>query len=253
LALSIAAGTEPAVLSPTAIKCWQQGQEALRNGKADEAITLYRRSLQIDPKLSRNYLSLAAAYSGKGDDGRAVEYLTRYIECQPDHVSVRVHLAEILLRLERPEAARLQFERCIVDLQEGGEIEAEKLIHCEARLVKLAEILQDEYAENLHRGIGLYLLACQRATMPNTEEEPAAEGLLFKAARELRAAGAERPEEARPCWYLHKVWSRLAQQQPAERWLRAAADAAAFTDLTPAERRELHATCNSAAVLRTRK
>jgi tetratricopeptide (TPR) repeat protein len=235
------------------MQCWQQGQEALRDGKADEAIALYRRSLQIDPKLSRNYLSLAAAYSGKGDDGRAVEYLARYLQFQPDHVSVRAHLAEILLRLERPEAARLQFERCIVDLQDGGEIEAEKLIHCEARLVKVAEILQDEYAEDLHRGIGLYLLACQRATVPDAEEEPSAQGLLFKAARELSAAGAERPEEARPCWYLHKVWSRLAQQQPAERWLRAAADAAAFSDLTPAERRELQTTYHSAAVLHARK
>ena len=63
-----------------------------------------------------------------------------------------------------------------------------------------------------------------------------AESLLCKAAGELILARRERPDEARPCWYLFEVWSQLAQRQPAARWLRAAEDAAPFSYLTPAER-----------------
>src|SRR5258708_2688683 len=236
--LSGATAADPTMPTP-AVQCWQMGQEALRDGNVDKAIALYQRSLQLDPELSRNYLSLAAAYCAKGADGRGVENWTSYLQKQPDHVAVRAHLAEILLRVQCPEAARAQFERCVTDLQERSEIDPGKLIHCHSRLGELAEIFEDEYAERLHRGIGLYLLACQRANLPDPDGDLAVQGLLFKAARELSAAHLERPEVARPCWYLHEVWRRLGQQQPADRWLRAAEAAAAFADLTRVEKAEL--------------
>ena len=69
------------------------------------------------------------------------------------------------------------------------------------------------------------------------------EALLCKAAAELGLARMKRPSEARPCWYLHEVWSRLAQQHPAARWLRAAEAAAPFSYLTPAEQRDLRLAC----------
>ena len=46
--------------------------------------------------------------------------------------------------------------------------------------------------------------------------------------------------DARPCWYLHAVWSDLGQRQPADRWLRAALERPGPEELTPAERRELN-------------
>jgi tetratricopeptide (TPR) repeat protein len=235
-----------------AVQRWQMGQEALRNGNVDEAIELYRQSLQLDGALIRNYLSLAAAYSAKGDDDRALQHLARYVQNQPDHVMARAHLAEMLLRLKRPAAARVQFERCATDMQDHSELDADKLIHCESRLMELAEALDDDYGEHLHRGIGLYLLACQRATLADPNGQLAVQGVLFRAAGELSTARAERPDEARPCWYLHLVWSRLGQQHPANRWLNSAEAAAALADLTPAERRELQAAYR-AAVTQARK
>jgi tetratricopeptide (TPR) repeat protein len=238
---------------PPAVQRWQMGQEALRNGNVDEAIELYRQSLQLDGALTRNYLSLAAAYSAKGDDDRALEHLLRYVQKQPDHVMARAHLAEMLLRLKRPAAARPQFERCAADMQDHPEMDAEKLIHCESRLMELAESFDDDFAEHLHRGIGLYLLGCQRATLPDPNGQLAVQGVFFRAAAELSAARVERPDEARPCWYLHLVWSRLGQQHPANRWLRRAEAAAALADLTPAERRELQAACRAAVATQGRK
>jgi tetratricopeptide (TPR) repeat protein len=243
---------EPAPV-PEAVARWQRGQEALRNGNTDEAIDWYRQSLKLDAELTRNYLSLAAAYSAKGDDDRAVENLTRYVQKQPDHVVARAHLAEMLLKLKRPEAAQIQFERCERLLQDHPEIAADKLIHCESRLMELADNCQDEYAAHLHRGIGLYLLACQRATLPDPQGELAVEGVLFKAVAELSAALADRPDAARPCWYLYKIWSLVGQAHPATRWLRTAEDVALFNDLTPAELRELRAACRRDSLTQWRK
>jgi hypothetical protein len=246
-----AVGDAGAALPPAAVEFWQLGQEALRDGKVDEAITFYRRSLQIDAELSRNYLSLAAAYSAKGDDRGVVEYLTRYVQMEPSHVAIRAHLAEILLRTQHLDAARVQFERCVADLQERAALDPVTLIHCHSQLVELAETSEDEYAQRLNRGIGLYLLACQRARLPDAADEPAAQGLLFRAARELCAARLERPDAARPCWYLHLAWSCLGQQEPSERWLRAAADGPG--DLTRQEKADLEAACHRAAIRRGRK
>jgi tetratricopeptide (TPR) repeat protein len=247
------AAADPTGSTTEAVQRWQLGQEALRNGDVDAAIALYRKSLDLDGKLNRNLLSLAAAFSAKGDDAQAVDFLSRYVEKQPDHVMARVHLAEMLLRLGRRQAARLQFERCARELQDSGDGGADRLIHCEAKLMELAEEFEDEYAEHLHRGIGLYLLACQSAAIADPDSVLAGEGLLFRATRELNCAWAERPDEARPCWYLHKAWAQLAQQQQATRWLHAAQDAAAFSDLSTAERAELRTKWHRLAVAQIRK
>lgn len=244
---------DPTESTTEAVQRWQLGQEALRNGDVDAAIALYQKSLELDGKLNRNLLSLAAAFSAKGDDIRAVDFLSRYVEKQPDHVGARVHLAEMLLRLGRRQAARLQFERCAQDLQESGDGGADRLIHCEAKLMELAEEFEDEYAQHLHRGIGLYLLACQSAAVADPDSVLAGEGLLFRATSELNCAWAERPHEARPCWYLYKAWDQLAQQQQATRWLRAAQDAAAFSDLSAAERAELRTRWHRFGVAQIRK
>jgi hypothetical protein len=108
--------------------------------------------------------------------------------------------------------------------------------------MEMAEQQGDEYEEHLHRGIGLYLLGCRRSAL----DEPgglSAEGFWCKAAAELTLARRLRPSEARPCWYLHLVWVRLGQSQPARRWLRAAGESAPLGGLTPAEGREWRLAC----------
>jgi tetratricopeptide (TPR) repeat protein len=219
---------------------WVQGQEAMHRGKPDEAIRFYEQSLATDAGQQRNHLSLAAAFIQQGNEVGAVGHLAEYLKAFPEHHVVRAHYAELLLRLNRPREARSQFEHFIADVQDDPELGPKHLVHCHSRLMEIAEDEGDEYAEHLHRGIGLYLLGCERAGLPDPEEgDLSVESVLCKAAGELTMAHLARRDEARPCWYLYAVWSRLDQRQPALRHLREADATAPFSYLTPAENRDL--------------
>ncbi|MDW8264626.1 MAG: tetratricopeptide repeat protein [Gemmataceae bacterium] len=226
-------------VKPTAGELWERGQAAMRRGNAAEAIRCYQESLRADPGLDRNHLSLAAAYLEQGDEAAACPHLAQYVAAHPEHVVIRAHLAELLFRLERYAEARHHFEQCVALGQEEEGPANRRLILCHSRLMEIAELSGDEYAIHLHRGIGLFLLALERSALPEAGGLLPTESLLCKAAGELSLARLERPDEARPSWYLYEVWSRLPLRQAALRHLRAAAAAAPFSYLTPAEHRSL--------------
>lgn len=223
-----------------ALVLWQCGQERLGNGDSDKAIFYFQESLKVDPDLACNYLSLAAAYADLGKEKLATQNLGLYVEKRPDHLTARLYYADMLVKQERPQEARVQFERFIADGQDRAQLADEHLIHCHTCLVAIYEAEADEYHEHLNRGLGLFHLACERQALPNPDGECSVESLLLRAAGELMAARRTRRDEARASWYLHRIWSRLGQTQPATRWLRVAAAAAPFDALTPAERRGLH-------------
>jgi tetratricopeptide (TPR) repeat protein len=226
-----------APVAPSAQQLWQRGQEALLDGRTDDGIALYQQSLATDPTLTRNHLSLAAAYLEKGDDEQACVHLRQYVAANPEHLVARVHLADLLRRLKRPDEARVEFERYITAAQDQPPAVSGELVHCHTQLVDLAEADGNEYAEHVNRGIGLYLLA-EEGDGP-ADGDLSREALLFRAAGELSLAHRERPDEARPRWYLYLVWSGLAQRGLARHWLGEADEAAPFTFLTPAESRGL--------------
>jgi hypothetical protein len=235
---------EDAAPAPSEAKrLWEQGQSAMTAGDPDGALVAYKESLRLDRTLTRNHLSLAAAYLAKGMDEAAAKSMATYLELEPDHFAARAHYAELLARLERPAAARAEFEHFIADIQDKSELAEAHLIHTHGRIMEIAEGQGDEYGEHLHRGIGLYLLAVQSGRLPKDGSQLDAESLLCKAAGELTLARQERPDEARPYWYLHMVWNRLARRQPAARWLHFAEVAAATSDLTPSEKRDLRLAC----------
>jgi tetratricopeptide (TPR) repeat protein len=225
---------------------WQEGQQAMVDGRTDAAIGRFQESLRLDPRLARNHLSLAAAYLALGRDAQAAPHLASYLEAQPDHLIVRAHYADLLLRLARPLDARQQFERFVAEVQDHDTLARQHLVHCHSRLMEIAEAQQDAYGEHLHRGIGLYHLACRRADVSDEGGQLTEEGLLCKAAAELTLARMEKPHEARPYWYLYEVWNRLGQQHPAGRCLRTAAETAPLSYLTPTEHRELFLACRQA-------
>lgn len=225
-------------MSP-ARRVWEEGQQARRLGQPDKAMACYKQSLALDAHFAPAHLSLAAAHLELGDDAGACPHLARYVEACPDQIMVRGHYAELLFRLKHMPEARAQFERYVIDAQEDGGPAANNLLHCHSRLMEIAESIEDEYFEHLHRGIGLLLLARARAAIAADGHDPVQESLLCKAAGELTLAHEQRPEEARPCWYLYECWAALAQRQPAARWLGLAHAAAPFTYLSPAEQRSL--------------
>jgi tetratricopeptide (TPR) repeat protein len=228
--------------SAPALHAWEFGQRALAREQLDEAVTHFQLSLRLDSKLAQNHLGLAAVYLARGQDASAADHLEHYLAARPDHATVRGNLAELLLRLDRLDEARAQYERFTADVQDQPRLAAEHLVHCHRRLMEIAQEEGDDYAEHLHRGIGLYRLALKGPSAAG-RSALSTEALLFQAAAELVLARRLRPEEARPCWYLHQVWSRLAHRQPATRWLRAAEAAAPFSALTPAEARGLQLAC----------
>ncbi|MFN4260628.1 MAG: tetratricopeptide repeat protein [Gemmataceae bacterium] len=229
---------------PCAKQLWQQGQEAMRQGQPEQAIAHYQNSLAQKPDESRNYLSLAAAYLEKGDDAGACLYLARYVAAHPDLVQPRCQLAELLIRLRRYKDARHQLEQAVALAQDQTDEKSLALqIRCHARLMEIAEMVADNYHRRLHRGIGLYLMAHERATLPDPDGELPVEMLWCKAARELQAACIYNAEEARPKWYLYQTLLKIAPSRSARPCLDAAQAAAPYSYLTPAERRDLHLAC----------
>lgn len=223
-------------------KAWQVGQQAMDRDHFDDAIRHFRLALQLDPRLAQGHLSLAAAHLALGQDKQAVSHMAAYLQARPGHFLVRMPYAEVLLRLEQLDEAQLQLERFVADVQDHPRIAEDHLIASHTRLMEIATRLGDEYTERLNRGIGLYLLAQRRAELGGEGASGVSEELLCKAAGELTLARMQRPDEARPYWYLHGVWRRLGQQQPAVRSLRAAEQHVGLSYLTPSELRMLHVT-----------
>ena len=190
---------------------------------------------EVDPK---QQLKEAANRLDVGDEAGALPSLTAYVAARPEHAAMRAHLAELLFRLHQPVAAKRHLERYVADAQEQGETSDLHLIHAQTRLVEIAAGEGDVFAERLHRGIGLYLLA-ERECAAREVDDAFVEKTTFLAIAELKAAVAERPDEPRPHWYLFKAWSQLGQRLPAETHLRRARALALLGGLTPAETESL--------------
>lgn len=196
-----------------------------------------------DPVLLEAHLALAVSHLRQGQLAQARPHLAVYVAAHPEHLLLRVRYAELLYRLEQYVEAKKEYQRFVADAQEEGEKFIRQLIQCQGRLMAIAEAEEDRYGEHLHRGIGLFLLACQRSRLPDPEDELSVESLLCKAAGELVLAHAIRTQEAQPCWYLYRVWSQLGQQRQARRWLREAETATPYSYLTPTEQRGLLLAC----------
>ena len=253
LLLAPALQAEEPVVSSVGLETWRKGQDAMLEGNNEKAIALFRESLEQDPKLARNHLSLAAAYLALGENEQAAGQLERYLHAKPDHYVVRGQYAELMLRLDRLDVAREAFERFAEDIEDHERLARQHLANCHGKLLEIATRIEDDYGMHLHRGIGLYWLAQQSRELPDSGDELSTESLLCQAASELVLARRQRTEEARPCWYLHEIWSQLGQRQPALRWLRAAEEAAPFSYLTPNEQRRLHLACRQQAEEGSRK
>ena len=221
-------------------RLWEKGQQTTHQGRPDEPVAPFEKSLGINPASPRCHLSLAAAFLEKNDAGAACQHLGKYLEAYPENLAVRARYAELLAGLHRPREARAQYEMLIACVQDLPGPAEEHLVSPHTRLVEIAEAYEDAYGEHLHRGIALWLLARRRDRLAGAGDELSVETLLCKAAAELTLASWERPREARPCLYLYQVWSQLGQQQPALCRLRQAEEAAPFSYLTPCEQRSLH-------------
>lgn len=224
-----------------AAKAYEAGQKAMDADRFDEAIGQFQLSLKLHPDHAQAHLGLAATYLALGRDPEALVQLRHYLRLHPDHFLIRWHLADVLLRLAQPTEARQHLERFLVAVQQRPQLEDDPVLRCHTRLMEVATLQGDRYAEHLHRGIGLLLLAQRKAELKTARaNKRSIEELLCKSAAELTLARLERPDEARPAWYLHCAWLALGQRQSAERWLRTTKRLATPGSLSPAEMAALH-------------
>jgi serine/threonine protein kinase/Flp pilus assembly protein TadD len=70
-------------------------------GRADEAITAYRKGVEVDPHNSAAYAGLGVALNERREFGEAAKGLRKAVELNPRNVNARVHLSLALNELRR--------------------------------------------------------------------------------------------------------------------------------------------------------
>lgn len=192
---------------------------------------------QNAPGEAADQLALAADALDGGDERRATLHLTTHLADHPDDAMTRAQLAELLYKQNRSSEAREQFEQFVATAQPLSGPVRKHLLHAHTRLMLIAQDENDEYAEQLHRGLGLFVLV-QSWDESNRREESSTNETLTKAVRALRAARAKKPDAARANVYLALAYERMGQLSSARSAWRCAALASPF-DLTPWERDRL--------------
>lgn len=193
-----------------------------------------------EPVFEKDHLSLAAEKLDRGDDAAALPHLKAHVKAHPDAVMIRAYLAELHLKLGNSTASRTEFERVVADAQGSPPGPARRhLVHCHTRLMEIAQALDDPFAEQLHRGIGLLLLVQQWDSEPDRGDEVSTEQTLSKAAAALRKAKDERPDDARVNLYLGDVYERLGSHSAAMTARRSAKAALPDASLTGWEKERL--------------
>ena len=167
-------------------------------------------------------LMRAAECLDRGDESAALPYLQSHVKANPDALMVRAHVAELLFRMGKALEARRQFERFIADAQPTSGQAHKHLVHCHTRLMEIASNTNDDFHENLHRGIGLLLLVKRWDGDAERHDAATSEQTLSKALIALRTARDDRPTDPRVNLYLAEVYKRL-QQPDAEKAARLAA------------------------------
>lgn len=190
------------------------------------------------PDEAADQLALAADALDGGDERRATLHLSSHLFENPGDAMTRAQLAELLFKQRRLAESREQFEQFVATAQPMSGPVRKHLLHVHTRLMLIAQDENDGYAEQLHRGVGLFVLVQSWDADPNRRDESAANETLTKAVRALRAARAAKPDAARANLYLALAYERMGQLSSARSAWRCASTAAPF-DLTPWERDRL--------------
>lgn len=183
-------------------------------------------------------LDAAADCFARRDDAAAAPHLADYLRHRPDAHPTRFQLAELLYRQGDLERAEAEFDRLLRDTPEAGPAR-EWRAQCHARLATLAEARGDDYAEQLHRGVGLVRLVEKWDADPARRDDAAAESALAQALAALGVARELRPNDARANLYASLALTRLGQDAAAGRLLHAARAGLPDAALSEAERDRL--------------
>jgi hypothetical protein len=186
----------------------------------------------------RELLVKSAARLENQDFDGAIHLLHRYLQRCPDAMIIRLQLAELLFQRNRLDESRWQFAIAVEQMEEAAVVPVRYALHAHSRLMEIAQSSEEHFEEELHRGIGLLLLAEKRLAEPN-QQEVTAEELLGRAQTALQRARRLRPQDARPLLFLVQVWLDLQQRDNARAFLALAERLAFSSSLTPSENARL--------------
>ena len=160
-------------------------------------------------------LTLAAECLERGDHASAAVHLELYVCRHPEQVMFRWQLAEMLVRVGHDDTAKVHYERFLADAAAATGPARTYLITAHTRLMEMAQRQDDRFAELVHRGVGLLLLAKEQDKL--TDRDPAfGEELLCKAMKALVEAKELHPSEARVHAFLAEVYESQGNQRAAE-------------------------------------
>ena len=103
-AYAITDGEEPGY-SPEVNALLVSATEAGRDGREEEAETLYDRVMRLDPRVKEALNNLAVIYARRGEEERARELLQRALEVDPLYIFPRCSLAGYLLAEDKSDEA----------------------------------------------------------------------------------------------------------------------------------------------------
>lgn len=169
-----------------------------------------------------NALNSAADCLERGDSLAAIPHLEEYLEHYPQALMLRAQLAELYLQQEQTINAQSEFERFISEAQTSDGQAHRHMVHCQTRLMELAELEGDRAAMCRHQAIGLWLLV-QRWQADLERFDPVmAERTLSMALDSLRQAETLEPNNASVHLYKAFVLTGLNQHEAARNAWRAA-------------------------------
>ena len=184
-------------------------------------------------------LTLAAECLERGDQPAAVTHLDAYVRLHPEQIMFRAHLAELLLKLDRLEESKRQFEEFIFAAQEATGPPRSHLVHCHTRLMEIGQREDDGFDEAFHRGVGLLLLMKQQEAASDRPDGGMMEEILCKALAALHEAKELQPEDSRVHFYLAEAYDRAGNRRAADVARAAARNHAFHSSVTPQEHRRL--------------
>lgn len=91
---------------PVAAGRANRGDQARREGKAGEAVSIYRRALQVDSNAPRAHNGLGLIHYTKADYSEALWHFDVALKQYPKQIQIRYNRTLALLKLKRMEEAR---------------------------------------------------------------------------------------------------------------------------------------------------
>lgn len=94
---SVSIGKQPDnVINPQSVALTQSGDDALKAGNAEDAVSWYESALAVDPRNRSAYIGMARAVKSQGLNGKAIRFYKEALELDPNDQLALAEQAEAM-------------------------------------------------------------------------------------------------------------------------------------------------------------